>query len=226
MSHVMPDFTERLEEQLRSAAITDAPPRRHRATPRRGGIVLRHRRLAASFALCLVLALCVVVAGGLDDRRTPTAYGKPLVLLTPTVDASRDLKGGLATLLAFGPGAQLDQAHPIQAFGGTAYVLSGPKGWCLSAPDPGAADPAREGGVTCTPNASFLRYGIALRVGSNFIAALPQGVRKPTVRLPDGTTRELTPSDDQGVVTAENLPTGAVVTTFSVAGAPRSMSVD
>lgn len=208
---LMPDFTDALEARLRGAAER---PRRRLA--RRGP-----RFALATAAVAAAVALAVVAT---TDRHGPVAYGKPLILATPAVaadDVIDRLEHGLTAMVVFGDHLRLTEARPVPAFGGTAYVVTGPDGWCLTAPDPAADHPQEESGVTCMRTPDVYAYGIALGIGTNVVAALPQGAKDPTVRLPDGTARDLQPSD-QGVVVAENLPPGSVLVLYAADGSERT----
>jgi hypothetical protein len=224
MSHVMPDFTDRLEQQLRSAALAGgaSPRRRRRGAAFR--LQVRHARLAAAGAACLAIALVAVLVSGLSDHATPRAYGKPLLLQTPTVDATTQFENSTYAAESLGPGARFDHAYPITVFGGTAYVVSGDRGWCMSVPNPGLPDEHYPSAVTCTTNAQFLSDGIAVLVGSSYLAALPQGVKDPVVQRPGSTPEELEPSG-QGVVVATGLPSGTSITSYSTSGAPTTITV-
>jgi hypothetical protein len=214
---LMPDFVATLEQRLRAAAPSEAVQR----TARRG---VARPRLALPAAASLALAAIAVTLIATDEHTTPAAYGRPLILSTPPVDASKQLQGGIAMRLALGPDAELTSARPIPAFGGTAYLVKGDRGWCLTAPDPDAPDPERERGVTCASNAALLKYGISLRIGGHFMAAIPQGVKNPVLARPDGSVRDLQPSG-QGVVVADGLAAGTVIRVFSADGAARATTV-
>jgi hypothetical protein len=223
---IMPDFVDALEARLRVAATTvtsaSAPAVAAPVHRRSWSLVrLSRARLAAGTALCAAAVVAFLVLSASDDRRTPAAYGRPLILSTPPVDASQHLARGVTMLLAFGPNAKIESARPFPASGGTGYLVKSDKGWCLSAPDPAAANPDRERGVTCAPTSVFYRYGISLSIGPHFVAAIPQGVAEPTVTLPDGTVQHLKPSD-QGVV-ATDAPVGAVIRLHAADGSVRAM---
>jgi hypothetical protein len=227
---VMPDFVDALERRLRQEASAAVPARRpRRARPR---ITVA---LAVVSGLALV-ALVVAVATsssprdggrGRADRTHPTAT-TPLILRTATTDAGRvldEVQHGMSVRLVLGPDARLTAARPVAAFGGTAYVLTGDQGWCLTAPDDAidpTGDPARTGGLTCQKLATVYRVGIPLVVGSNAIAAIPQGVRAPTLTTPDGTVRRLTPSA-QGVVIVEHGQPHSVLTLYARDGTPHTL---
>ena len=66
------------------------------------------------------------------------------------------------------------------------------------------------------------RYGIALGVGDNVVAAIPDGAKRPTVTSPDGSTRDLEPSS-QGVVSATDLPAGSSLTLYAADGSTRTL---
>ena len=228
MTHdLMPDFIATLERRLRDAAIdahaVEADPRPRRS--RRWGARLTVPALAA-----VALAGLFVLISASGDHRTPKAYGKPLILQTPPVDASkvlRELKQGMSATLTLGNDTSLTTARPVPAFGGTAFVVTGDRGWCLTAPDPAigdpsTADPAREGAVSCAPTSVVYKYGISLGVGDNVIAAIPQGVKHPTLAAPDGTVEALEPSD-QGVVVAADVVHRSVLTLYAADGTTRSL---
>lgn len=213
MNDLMPDFVNELERRLREASVNPASANRGSRTRSARWPVRLALPLAAAFAAA------VIAIATSSEHDTPARYGRPLILRTATVDATRllaEFNQGQSVRLTFGPGARMTAARPVPAFGGTAYVVSGDPGWCLIAPDraahdSGNGDPARHSGaVTCARIDSVYRYGIALGVGHDLIAAVPQGVKNPTITTPDGATRELSPSD-QGVVSATNLPPGSTL---------------
>jgi hypothetical protein len=230
MDTPMPDFTAALEERLRSAAAA-APAVTARTRSARG---TRHRRRIVLAAATLVLAVAATVAGlsASDDdgtgphltRSPAAAYGRPLILATPSIAPPKGLhEGGLAMTMILGAGARFTQAWPIRVRGGIAYVAqAGDAGYCLSTPDPAADDPDVERGVTCMKTADFLRFGIALVVGPNVLAAIPQGVRSPTLTLRDGTVRTLVP-DAHGVVATGDAEAGSELTFYAPDGARRSV---
>jgi hypothetical protein len=218
--HVMPGFVYALERRLREEA--SAEPLRERPRPSRR----RRPRITIAVATASALALAVVAAVGLSGPApdTPTrADGPPLILKTAAVDVQdviEAVQSGGTVRHVLGADATLTEARPIPAFGSVAYVLTGDRGWCLVAPDDAlspTADPVRTGGLTCQTLDSINRFGIALIVGHNVIAALPQGVPAPTLTDRDGTTRHLTPSD-QGVVTVGDASSGAVLALRSAGG--------
>ena len=209
----MPDFVETLERRLRRHAAGEEPDIRSQPTRRaRPRITVA---LAASFALA---ALIVGITMSRDEG--PRAFGKPLILRTATVQAQSiidEVQSGHGVRVVLGADARLTDARPVPAFGGIAYVITGDKGWCLVAPDEAldrTADPARSGGLTCRRLADVYRYGIALIVGHNAIAAVPQGVPDPTMTTRDGAVRHLKPSP-QGVVTVEDSPSGSALTLYA-----------
>jgi hypothetical protein len=220
---LMPDFADALERRLREIATATGQGPRSRAS-------LRPRRLVIAGLACGALAAAIVALAAGDRDGVETAYGKPLILATAPVDAAKvlgEIQDGLTVRLALGADATLTAARPIPAFGGTAYVLTGDAGWCLTAPDPAmpspaTADPARSGAVTCAKRADVYRYGIALGVGNNVIAAIPDGAREPTVTSPDGSTRALEPTS-QGVVSAVELPARSSLTLYASDGSTRTL---
>jgi hypothetical protein len=231
---VMPDFVDALERRLRQEASAGVPARR----PRRARARARPRitvALAVVSGLALV-ALVVAIATsspprdggrGRADRRPPAAT-TPLILRTATIDADQvldEVQHGMTVRLVLGPGARLTAARPVRAFGGTAYVLTGDQGWCLTAPDDAidpTGDPARSGGVTCQKRATVYRIGIPLIVGRNAIAAIPQGVPAPTLTTPDGVIHRLTPSA-QGVVLVEHGRSHSVLTLYARDGTSNTL---
>lgn len=216
----MPDFVSSLEQRLRESALTQGCAEQ---TTHRSHFPRWAPRLAVPLAASVAVAAVIYAFIASDDTHVTRAYGKPLILRTATVDASvvtHQLQRGLSARLALGTDARLTAARPISAFGGTAYLVTGDTGWCLTAPDPAmsdsqTSDPTRRGAVTCARNADVYRYGIALAVGDNVIAAIPQGVKNPTLTAPDGTSRQLSPSD-QGVVVAEREPAGSRLTLYDI----------
>jgi hypothetical protein len=136
---------------------------------------------------------------------------------TDAPDVIQHLQDGISVKLALGMNAKLTTARSIEAFGSVAYVVTRPSGWCLAAPDPKlSGDPLRTGGVTCARSDEVYRYGIALAVGGNLIAALPDNAKSPTLTSPDGTRKTLQPSDF-GVVTADDVASGSVLKLYGEA---------
>lgn len=220
---LMPDFSDSLDSRLRQVAeVTAEEDRAAVAGPRR---VLR---LAAPALVAAAVLLAVAIGTGNDG--TPPAYGEPLILKAPTVandEIVRQLQQGVSVRMTLGDGARLHTARAIPAFGGTAYLVTGDVGWCISAPDPalldvGTGDPAREGAVTCSRLADIYRYGLYIGVGSNALVALPANATPPVLETSDGRTRELTPND-QGVVVIERAPADSVLTLFGPDGSTRSL---
>lgn len=220
---LMPDFTAALEQRLREAAEPHPLP----VSPKqpRGRRQWRIAMPAAATALTAV-ALLVMTNGG---DSSSIAYGKPRILLADPVSAPQvlaQLQQGMSVNLTLGPGAKLEEVRTVSAFGGTAYIATGDAGWCLAAPDPAMPDvananPARSGVVTCARTADIYRYGLYLGVGNNFIVALPDNAKFPTLRGSDGQARELEP-DDRGVVIGENVPSGSTLTVYGPDGSTRN----
>lgn len=228
IDELMPDFVEALEQRLRNEAA--APNRANQPSSKPRGARHWIPRIAIPAAGSLALAGVILAISASNDHQTQTAFGKPLILQTSPVDAAKvmqEVQGGMSVMLRLGKGALLTAARPVTAFGGTAYVLTGDRGWCLTAPDPAVgdpagADPARRGAVTCARTDDVYKYGIALGVGNNAIAAIPQGVQDPRLTAPDGATRDLAPSG-QGVVVADNVQDGSVLTLYGPDGTTRSL---
>jgi hypothetical protein len=225
---VMPDFVDALEGRLRQEASAGVPARRPRRARPRITVALA---VVSSVAL-VALVVAIATSSSRDaDRRAdhrPRLDATPLILRTATTDAQRiidEVQSGMSVRLVLGPDARLTAARPVPAFGGTAYVLTGHQGWCLTAPDDAldpTGDPARRGGLTCQKLATVYRFGIPLAVGHNAIAAIPQGVAAPTLTTPDGTVRRLTPSA-QGIVLVDHGPRGSVLTLYARDGATRTL---
>ncbi len=220
---LMPDFADALERRLSEMATATGRGPRLRAS-------VRPRRLAVASLACAALAAAIVATTTGHRDGIESAYGKPLILVTAPVDATKvldEIQNGLTLRLALGADATLTAARPVPAFGGTAYVMTGEAGWCLTAPDPAmpspaTADPARSGAVTCAKTADVYRYGIALGVGNNVIAAIPDGAKQPTVSSPDGSTRTLEPTS-QGVVSAAELPARSALNLYASDGTTRTL---
>jgi hypothetical protein len=174
--------------------------------------------VAVSALVIPVIAILASVGG-----QTEPAYGRPLILKTAAIEIPAPLKDGLALQLAAGPNSALTQARPVTAFGGTAYLLSGENAWCLSAPDPDARRPDAERSVSCTHTKEFLRIGISLVLGNHYIAAIPAGVKNPTLTRADGSNQDLRP-DRQGVVVVDALAAGDKVTLHGTDGQTRTDS--
>lgn len=76
--------------------------------------------------------------------------------------------------------------------------------------------------MTCARADHMYRYGIAIGLGGNVVAALPEFARRPTLRSSDGTTQDLEPSD-QGVVVATGVKPGSVLTLYAADGTARPL---
>ncbi|MDO9410734.1 MAG: hypothetical protein Q7T67_20135, partial [Patulibacter sp.] len=190
----------------------------------RGGA--RRRPLAAVGSLgvvAVVLAVVLVLAlGGSGPGSTP-AFGAPLVLRTPLVELPEGSRPGSSAEIFIGPDStRITRGNRIPTPAGPAFLYGDERGRCLTAPVPGVPRPQFERGVTCVSGADFRRTGIAGWIGgedrASYIAAVPQGVRNPTVSYSGGPPRELVPSDI-GVITVQTTePT--VVTRYDVDGRP------
>jgi hypothetical protein len=144
---------------------------------------------------------------------------------TDAAEVIKRLQNGMSVRLTLGMDARLTTARTIEAFGSTAYVVTGPSGWCLAAPDPKlSGDALRTGGVTCARSAQVYRYGITLAVGGNLIAALPANAKPPTLTSPDGSQQTLRPSD-LGIVTAQVEESGSVFTLYGEDGSERTLHI-
>lgn len=229
MENPMPDFVDALELRLREAAAMPVPrePRR-----RQRRVLTWPRSLVAAGATCAAVLAVILVVSVSDDRSTPAAYGKPLILETAPVQATdvleRVQRGG-SVLFVLGEDAKLTSARPVKALGGTGFVLIGDKGWCLTAPDPaisdpGTADPTRTGAVTCARRADVYRYGIALGIGNSALAAVPDGAKSPTLTSPDGDVQVLQPSA-QGIVTVADAPRHSRLTLYASDGTTRDLTI-
>lgn len=239
---VMPDFCVQLESFLASSAVEQSAPRpvsRARAPRAQGG----RRRLRAGLLAGAVAAVAVgVITWTGADRSTDRAADAPPPS-TRTVPAAPPARSGSYTPIwataqvpvepeevvreaqsRLGRTADLTRAWATPAFGGTAYLMRDSEQWCLTAPDPATNQPDNERAWTCSPKALFERFGIALTVGDNYIAALPRGVRHPTLRLPGKKPRALVPSAN-GVVVLSGLPAGATITTYDDSGRTRSSRI-
>lgn len=221
-NRLMPDFTDALEDRLRTAAEPVAQPRS--ITRRRLHRLLAPAMLAAGVAVALLLLIAA------DSDRTPPAYGSPPVLdLTPVAapDVLAELNRGITVRFAFGPDGPLDTVRSVDAFGSTAYIATGPKGWCLTAPDPGMPETGsslRRSAVTCEETSDVLRYGIVLAIGGNVIAALPDNAQPPTLRAgPDGKQTEI--AVESGLALVPDAPPGSAVTLYGRDGDERRLSV-
>jgi hypothetical protein len=201
---IMPDFRATLEARLRQEASTSVTP----ADPRHA--LAGRRKLAAVVAVALAVAIVAVAAS--DRHGAPAAYGRPLITLSPPArHIPTATRRQLAGLLNVAFGARLRHAWAIHALGGTAYLAQGDIGWCLQEPSHGPSN--EPGGGACTVNADFAQAGISVFSEHQFIAAIPQGVRPPTITTPDGNNTTTRP--DQGVVAANHLHTGTTITTYN-----------
>lgn len=201
-----PDFAAQLDSLLRQEAARLASARPSRRQIRRAGF-------GGTIA---VLAGAAVLAITLRTSAEP-AFAGPLILKSPEVDASKYAGGALSDMM-LGPGARWDRAHEIGTPAGPAYVVSGDRGYCISAPDPAAPQPAEERGAACTSTAEFERLGLSIAVGNLYIAAVPQDVPAPTIRTTDGAVRELSPRDGVVVTTVHR---GDVLTLTATDGKKR-----
>lgn len=223
----MPDFTAALEQRLRETAQQQALP--HSSKQARGS---RRWRIALPAATAIGLTAAALVVLASNGTSTSAAYGKPRILLAEPVSAPQvvaQLQEGMSVKLALGAEATLQEARSVPAFGGTAYVVTGDAGWCLAAPDPAmpdvaSANPARSGVVTCARTADVYRYGLYLGVGNNFIVALPDNAKPPTLRSPRGQARPLEP-DEHGVVIGENVESGSTLTVYGPDDSTRSIKL-
>lgn len=208
----MPDFADALERHLRDAAETlarsaTAPEpavpglwaRGDRAA-RRPAVLRRPLAAAGSLALVAVVVVAVLLVGG-SGTNAPEAQGGPLVLRTPQVALPSYALPGRGAAFVLGPGSErITRGNEIPTAAGPAYLYGDAAGRCLTAPDPASPRPEVERGVTCVPTAALERFGIALRIGDGYlVAAIPPGVRAPTLRVDGATPRELRPSST-GVV--------------------------
>lgn len=231
---VMPDWLAALEDELRAAALRpDLAPR----APRRR----RARRVGLAAALVAGLAATLVLTTGPDGHRTGPALARPLILKEATVAIPtqfRTLGAGalyaqrinavgepaarvdLPALMRSGRRVRVQSARQVPAFGGTAYLLGAPGVWCLTAPDPATLNPDIEVGVTCAPARDFARIGMALTVGSHYVAAIPQGVPNPVLQRADGTSKTLEP-DEHGLVVVDSLGKAESVTRSDARGHTR-----
>lgn len=222
----MPDFADALERHLREAAselsravpVADAPSPWWVARRARSG----RRPLAFVGSLGLVAAIVAIVllVGG-GGPTAPKAVGAPLVLRTPVVVLPEVARPGFSAEMFIGPDAvRITRGHRIATAAGPAFLYGDARGRCLTFPDPSAPDPARSRGVTCVTGADFRRAGIAGWMGDEngaaYLAAIPQGVRSPTVSFSGGPEQELRPSDIGVVAVTTTEP--AVVTRFDARG--------
>lgn len=221
---IMPDYVDALEQRLRRAAaspsgdLAPSPPPRHRWAA----------RVAAPAMACVALAGTVLIFAAAGDDRTPRAYGKPPILRTAPVEAAqviRALTDSGTAKSAFAGDVRLTEVRLVTGFGqAKSYLVTGPSGWCLTLPNPESnenppVDPLKSGGVTCIPTNLVYKYGISGVNGGNLAAALPEFAKHPTLKSPDGTIKELEPSD-QGVVVATDVEPGSVLTLYAEDGTP------
>ncbi len=211
---VMPDFTDALERDLRTEAanLTAAVVRRRS--------LRRRTTLAAGLALGAGTAALVMSSLG---SSTEPAYAGPLIVKAPQAEApgvARRMERGLMAQRVLGGDVHFDQVREIATAAGPAYLVGGPKGWCLTVPDAASPNPTQERGVSCATPEEFNRIGLSLSVGGWYVAALPQGVRNPTLKRASIATTDLTPSE-YGVVSI-GVRSGDVVTMYSSDDVPRT----
>lgn len=198
----MEDFVADLERRLTGAAVLPAAA----STSARWGLgrTCVTRRVVALGLSAAVLAVAIVGVAGSSGQTSPAAYAQWKILQTRPVDA------------------RFDAARPIPSKFGTIYFVASDRGWCMVAPDPLTMFP--DVGVSCVPGDRFANEGLILGLGASFYAVLPDGMRLPTLRAPDGEERTIQPNE-QGVVIAEDLPKGSVVTTFDRDGVPTRRAI-
>jgi hypothetical protein len=247
LHHPMPDFADALERHLRRAAAAQAaaglpvptpdglplgrpepavvrprPAREPLGLPR-----LARRPFAAAGSVALVaLVVALVLVWGGSGSNTPRAVA--LVLRAPLVALPEAALPGMTAERFLGPGAAgITRGHEVPTAAGPAYFYDTAQGACLTAPDPATDDPALERGVMCASRATFERFGVSLTLAGadrgTYYAAIPQGVRNPTVRTADGAVRELRPTDF-GVVTVTG-GVGTIVTLYDRDGDRREDQV-
>ncbi len=208
---IMSDYLDALEVRLRARVRLQLAGAS--VGPRRSS-----RRRLAVVALGVGVAVAIAVVLLAHDTKAPPAFGAPLVLRSHPVDNREaqtiidHLNHGITALMLFHGQVHFNEARPFPVTSGTAYLVTGDNGVCLSAPDPASPQPDLERGVTCTHRSDFLRHGIQLAVGLSYVAAVPQGVPTPTLTDADGTVTPL-PPNAQGVVSLD-LKSGQSVTIY------------
>ncbi len=209
----MPDYTAKLEGELRRAVRRQAARSASRRAVRRTVVVT-----------AVVAAGIVVIASGAGPSSTEVRAAVPL-LKRPTVDASA-LRHDLPEAVV--DAGRLDQARAVAVPGGTAYFI--PKsggGWCVTGPDPATDDPQREYASTCVSDVTFGTRGITLRVGtgaqSYLVSAPPAGASAPTVTAADGTPRDVRAAD--GVALVTGIEAGDTVVTHDSDDRPHESAV-
>lgn len=172
-------------------------------------------------AVGLVLVAVGVILGLYVSVRPPSAISGPEILNAPRVTNPTYLRRlfGNSSRLGPGSGADLQRVRSFRAPGGTAYLVPTARGWCLRVPDPRSEDPELEYGLSCRTDAEFRRVGIATQVGPTFVGAVAEGVRAPTLTLPDGTVRTAR-TDRLGVAVTQGAAVGAVYRQYARRGPP------
>lgn len=211
----MPDFAEILERDLRTEAtrLAGTSPRRSLLRPR-----------AALAGGLMVGAVAAAVFGASLWSGPAPAYAGPLIVTATAVDAphvAREMERGLTAQYMFGPDVHFDQVREIDTPGGRAYVAGGAHGWCISVPDAASPNPARERGVACAKQADFERIGLSVSVGGQYVAAIAQGVREPTLRRAGQQQSESLHPSRFGVVSL-GVKTGDTVTLYDTTGRARA----
>ncbi len=212
----MPDFHELLARELRREA---AQPVAALATRR--SFAWRSRRWvrpAAALGVPAAVAAAAVILFLAPDRAV-VAHAGPPVLQAPEVDPTQFGQSVLAQA-AFGPDVQPEVAHEFSTEAGSAYLIGYDGGWCVSVPDPALPNGAQERGVSCVRKADFERFGIAVTIGRQYVAALPAGVPPPLLRTPGGERRTIAPSADYATV-ALQASVGSSIVRYSKDGATR-----
>jgi hypothetical protein len=210
-------------ETLRSALREDAE--------RRYGKRRRARALLPAAALAVAIAAALLIVA---DTREPDPPRE--VVATPTLAPPPPGPfeiAGASVVKDFDPKALelLDDAHDVvrawdvPAFGGHVFMTRKGTLWCLSAPDPSAAQPEVERGVTCEPARRYgLTIGVSDAAGVYLVYAAvvaPDAAKRPLLKLPDGTRKSLQPAPG-GLIVLVAPPGGSSVTLYDKDGKGRT----
>ncbi|HEX8101231.1 MAG TPA: hypothetical protein VF533_01330 [Solirubrobacteraceae bacterium] len=120
-------------------------------------------------------------------------------------EMSTDAKHAFGDRSSFGRNNDLSMA--IEASTGKGWVVPGRNALCLIVPDP-----SQGFGATCQATTDAKRGDLVMTFASpesrtvQLTAVLPDGARQPTVRMADGTIRELRPTPDGVVSETLNAP--------------------
>jgi hypothetical protein len=203
----LPDVLGALEDELRVRAAGGAVA----AAPSRRAV---WRRPAVGVACAAACAVVLVLLPGSTSREASTAYGEIPLLVSRPEPVPPHLRQSPTLKEAGGAEATATRAWAFDLRGGTGYLLQGPGVWCLSVPGSASEPPSEQLAMACVAD---LRYGLAVTLGSTYVAAVPEGAPGPVIHHTDGTTTKLKPNAD-GIVLSDALEPGSTVTRYGTDG--------